>query len=157
MVLSADNQGAVVFVLGVQPLSRVQLFVTHGLPHARLPCPFPSPGVYPNSCPLSRQCHPAISSSVVPFSSHLQSFPASGSFLMSQLFASCGWSIIRALASASVLPMNRCVVPMNKHPRHRCLGWLFPAGTEELTERRGWRCTPVGSSRGRDDVCSAFC
>ena len=52
----------------------------HGLQHARPPCPSPTPGVYSNSCPLSRWCHPTISSSVVPFSSHLQSFPASGSF-----------------------------------------------------------------------------
>ena len=60
----------------------------HGLQHARPPCPSPMPGVYSNSCPLSRWCHPTISSSVVPFSSHLQSFPASGSFQMSQFFAS---------------------------------------------------------------------
>ena len=76
----------------------------HGLPNARLPCPSPSPGVCSNSCPLSQWCHPTISSSVVPFSC-LQSFPASGSFLMSQLFASGGQSI-GASASASVLPMN---------------------------------------------------
>ena len=71
----------------------------------RVPCPSPAPGVYPNSCPLSRWCHPTISSSVVPFSSCLQSFPASGSFPMSQLFAS-GSQSIGASASASVLPMN---------------------------------------------------
>ena len=59
----------------------------HGLQHARPLCPSPTPGVYSNSCPLSRRCHPTISSSVVPFSSHLQSFPASGSFQMSQLFS----------------------------------------------------------------------
>ena len=62
----------------------------HGLQHARLPSPSPTPGVYSNSCPLSRWCHPTISSSVVPFSSCLQSFPASGSFPMSQFFASVG-------------------------------------------------------------------
>ena len=77
----------------------------HGLQHARLPCPAPSPGAYSNSCPLSWWCHPTISSSVVPFSSCLQSFPASGSFLMSQLFTSGGQSI-GASASISVLPMN---------------------------------------------------
>ena len=60
----------------------------HGLQHARPPCPSPTPGVYSNSCPLSQWCYPAISSSVVPFSSHLQSFPASGSFQMSQFFVS---------------------------------------------------------------------
>jgi len=60
----------------------------HGLQHARLPCPSPAPGACSNSCPLSRWCHPTISSSVVPFSSCLQPFPASGSFLMSWLFPS---------------------------------------------------------------------
>ena len=78
---------------------------SHGLQHTRLPCPSPFPGACSNSRPLSRQCHSTISSSVVPFSSCLQSFPASGSFLMSQLFASGGQSI-GASASASVLPMN---------------------------------------------------
>ena len=77
----------------------------HGLQHARLPCSSPTPGVYSNSCPLSRWCHPTISSSVVPFSSRLQSFPASGSFKMSQFFTSGGQSI-RVSASPSVLPMN---------------------------------------------------
>ena len=77
----------------------------HGLQDARPPCPSPTPGVYSNSCPLSRWCHPTISSSVVPFSSHLQSFPASGSFQMSQLFASGGQSI-GVSSSISVLPMN---------------------------------------------------
>ena len=76
-----------------------------GLQHPRLPCPSPSPRACSNSCPLSQWCHPTISPSVVPFSSHLQSFPASGSFLMSQLFASGGQSI-GASASVSVLPMN---------------------------------------------------
>ena len=65
----------------------------HEPQHARPPCPSPTPRVYPNPCPLSRWCHPSISSSVVPFSSHLQSFPASGSFLMSQFFTSGGQSI----------------------------------------------------------------
>ena len=77
----------------------------HGLQHARPPCPSPTPGVYSNSCPLSRGCHPIISSSVIPFSSHLQSFPASGSFPMSQFFTS-GSQSIGASASVSVLPMN---------------------------------------------------
>ena len=76
----------------------------HGLQHARPPCPFPTPRVHPNSCPLSRWCHPTISFSVVPFSSHLQSFPPSGSFQMSQLFASGGRST-GVSASTSVLPM----------------------------------------------------
>ena len=76
----------------------------HGLQLARLPCPSPSPRACSYSCPLSQWCHPTISSSVVPFSC-LQSFPASGSFLMSRLCASGGQSI-GASASASVLPMN---------------------------------------------------
>ena len=75
----------------------------HGLQQARLPCPSQSPRVCPNSFPLSWWCYPTISSSVIPFSSCLQSFPASGSFLTSQLFVSGGQSI---RASASVLPMN---------------------------------------------------
>ena len=78
---------------------------SHGLQHARPPCPSPTPGVYRNSCPLSWWCHPTISSSVVPFSSCPQSFPASGSFQMSQLFTWGGQSI-GVSASASVLPMN---------------------------------------------------
>ena len=77
----------------------------HGLQHARPPCPSPTPGVYSNSCPLSQWCHPTISSSVVPFFSCLRSFPVSGSFPMSQYFASGGQST-GASASASVLPVN---------------------------------------------------
>ena len=77
----------------------------HESQHARPPCPSPTPGVYSNSCPLSRWYHPTISSSVVPFSSCLQSFPASGSFQTSQLIASGGQSI-GVLASASILPMK---------------------------------------------------
>ena len=77
----------------------------HGPQHARPPCPSPTCRVYSNSCPLGRWCHPTISSSVVPFSSPLQSFPASGAFQMSQLFASGGRST-GVSASASVLPMN---------------------------------------------------
>ena len=77
----------------------------HGLQHARLPCPSPSPRSCSNSCPSSQWCHPTNSSSVVPFSSCPQSFPALGSFPMNQLFTWGGQSI-RASASASVLPMN---------------------------------------------------
>ena len=77
----------------------------HESQHARPPCPSPTPGVHPDSRPSSRWCHPAISSSVVPFSSCPQSFPASGSFPMSQFFTSGGQSI-RVSASTSVLPMN---------------------------------------------------
>ena len=77
----------------------------HGLQHARPPCPSPAPGVYSNSYPWSQWCHPTISSSVIPFSSCLQSFPASGSFQMSQFFTSGGQNI-GVSALASVLPMN---------------------------------------------------
>ena len=77
----------------------------HGLQQARFPCPSLSPGVCSNSGPLSKWCHPTISSSVIPFSSCLQSFPASGSLLMSQLFTSGGQSISTS-DSAPVLPMN---------------------------------------------------
>ena len=77
----------------------------HGLQHDRLPFPSPSPRACSDSSPLSWWCHPTISFSVAPFSSYLQSFPASGSFLMSRLLASGGQSI-RASAAASVLPMN---------------------------------------------------
>ena len=75
----------------------------HGPQHARPLCPLPTPRVYSNSCPLNQWCHPTISSSVIPFSSCLQSFPASGSFQMSWLFTSGGQSI---WASASVLPIS---------------------------------------------------
>ena len=77
----------------------------HEPQHARLPCPSPTARVYPNLCPLSQWCHPTISSSVIPFFSWLQSCPASGSFQMSQFFASGGQSI-GVSASASVPPMN---------------------------------------------------
>ena len=80
-------------------------FWPHGLQHASPPCPSPTSGVYPSSCPSSQWCHPTISSSVVPFFSCPQSFPASGSFQMSQLFTSGGQSI-RVSASLTVLPMN---------------------------------------------------
>ena len=83
----------------VQPLSCPTLC------DPRPPCPIPTPGDYPNPCPLSQWCHPITSFSVVPFSSCLQSFPASGSFQMSQLFASGGQST-GVLASTSVLQMN---------------------------------------------------
>ena len=77
----------------------------HELQHARPPCPSPTPGVHPDPCPLSWWCHPTISSSFITFSSCPQSFPASGSFQMSQLFTS-GGQRIGASASTSVLPMN---------------------------------------------------
>ena len=98
----------------VQLSSVTQSCLTLCNQHARHPCPSPTPGVYSNSCPSSRWCHPTISSSVVPFSSHFQPFLLSGSFQMSQFFASGGQSI-GVSASASVLPMN----PQDWSP----LGW----------------------------------
>ena len=101
------------FIMPIALLSSVQFSPSvvsdylrpHESQHARPPCPSPTPGVYPNPYPLSRWCHPAISSSVIPFSSCPQSFPASGSFTMSQLFAWGGQSI-GVSASTSALPMN---------------------------------------------------
>ena len=90
----------------------------HESQHTRPPSPSPTPGVYPNSCPLSQWCHPTISSSVVIFSSCLQSFPVSESFQMSQFFA-LGSQRIGVSASASVLPMNiQGWFPL------RCAGWI---------------------------------
>ena len=94
-------QGSVQFSRSVMSDSLLH----RGLQHIRNPCPSPTPGAYSNSCPLSQWCHPTISSSVVPFSSCLQSFPALGSFQMSQ-FLSSGGQIIGVSASASVLPVN---------------------------------------------------
>ena len=93
-------------------------FWPHGLQHARLPCPSPAPRVYSNSCPLNWWCHPTILSSVIPFSSHLQSFPASGSFPRSHFFASGGQSI-GVSASASLLPMD-----MQDWSPLGCTGWI---------------------------------
>ena len=89
----------------VQWLSRVRLFVTPWTAARQASLSTPFPGVYSNSCPLSQWCHPTVSSSVIPFSSCLQSFPASGSFQMSQFFAS-GGQRIGVSASASVLPVT---------------------------------------------------
>ena len=104
--LCALNAGVLGSISGsVQSLSPTLCDPMNCSKHARLPCPSPTPRVYSNSYPSSWCCHPTISSSVVPFSSHLQSFPASGYFQTSQFFASGGPSI-RVSASASVLPMN---------------------------------------------------
>ena len=90
----------------------------HGLQHTRLPCPSPTPGNYSNWYPSCQWCHPTISSYIIPFSSQLQSFPASESFQMSQFFVSDGQSI-GVLASASVLPMN-----IQDHFPLRWTGWI---------------------------------
>ena len=116
----------------------------HRLQHTRLPCPLPTPRAYSNSCPLSQWCHPTISSSVVPFSSCLQSFPASGSFQMSQFFASGGQNI-GVSASASVLPMN-----MQDWSPLECTGWisLLSEGLSSLLQNH--------SSKASILWCSAF-
>ena len=88
-----------------QLLSHVWLFATPCTAAHRVPCPPPTPIVCSNSCPLIQWCHPTISSSIIPFSSCLQSFPASGSFPMSRFFTSGGQSV-EVSASASALPMN---------------------------------------------------
>ena len=91
-------------ISSVQLVWPINSLPPHGLEHARLPCPLPTPKAFSNSCPLSQWCHPTISSSVIPFS-HLQSFPASGSFPRSQFFTS-GGQRIGVSASVSFLPMN---------------------------------------------------
>ena len=103
------------------------------LQHARPPCPSPTPGVYPNFCPLSWWCHLTISSSVVPFS-YLKSFPTSASFQMSQLFASSGQNI-GVSASTSVLPMNT----QDWFP----LGWTGWISLQSKGLSRGFSNTPV--------------
>ena len=106
------------YLSSVQPLSRVQCFAIPRLQHARLPCPSPTPRVYSDSYPLSLGSHPTIPSSVVPFSSCLQSFPASGPFHMSQFFTSGGQSI-RVSMSASVLPVFLCFCEF------KCINYLL--------------------------------
>ena len=101
-VLSFNKQHSVHLSSVAQSCLNLQ---PQGLQHSRPPCPSPSPGVYSKSYPLSQWCHPIISFSVVPFSSHLQSFSASGSLKMSQFFTSGGQSF-GVSTSASVLPMN---------------------------------------------------
>ena len=95
---------SLVYYLQFSPVLSYSLW-PHGLQYTRLPCPSPTPRAYSNSCLSSRWCHPTISSSVVPFSSRLQSFPSSGSFQMSLFFAP-GGQRNGVSASASVLPMN---------------------------------------------------
>ena len=101
LMFTIIHENSVQFSHSVMPNS----LWTHETQHARPSCPSPNPRVHPNPCPSSQWCHPTISSSIVPFSSCPQSFPVSGSFPMSQLFASGGQSI-GVSASASVLPMN---------------------------------------------------
>ena len=114
----------------------------HGLQHARLPCPSPTLGACSDSCPLSQWCHPTISSSANPFSSCLQSFPASGSFPVNQFFSSGGQSI-GASALASVLPMNiQDWFPLG------CTGWIslqskgLSRAFSNNTVQKHWSFTP---------------
>ena len=112
------------YILDCQFSSVTQSCLTlrpHGLQYARAPCLSPTPRVYSNSCPLSQWCHPTISSSVVPFFSHLQSFPASGSFQMSQFFASGSQILEFHSASASDLPVNI----QDWFPLRWTLRWLY--------------------------------
>ena len=113
----------------------------HELQHARPPCPSPAPRACPNSWPSSQWCHPTISSSVIPFSSCLQSFPASGSFPMSQFYAS-GGQIIGASGSTSVLPMN-------------IQGW-FSSGLTSLISLQSKSLLQHHSSKASILRCSAF-
>ena len=115
----------------------------HGLQHARFPCPSPTAGAYSNSCPLSRWCHPTISSSVIPFSSCFQSFPSSGFFPTSQFFTSGGQSI-GASASASVLQWTRDLFP---------LGWI---GWISLQSKGLLSLLQQHSSKASIFQCSAF-
>ena len=121
---------------------QVQLFATRGLQQARLLCPSPTPGVCSNSCPSSWWCHPTISSSVVPFPSCFQSFPASGSFLMSQFFTSGSQSIG---ASASVLPMNIQLISFR-------IDWFDLLAVQGTLKRLLQHC----SSKESIVCCSAF-
>ena len=105
LLCARDGDNLHTFSLLVQSLITVRLFATPWTAPRRPPCPSPTPRAYSNSCPSKLRCHPTISSTGLPFSSHLQSFPASGSFPMSQFFASGGQSI-GVSASISVLPMN---------------------------------------------------
>ena len=114
----------------------------HESQHARLPCPSPTPGVHSNSCPLSQWCYPAISSSVVPFSSCPQSLPASGSFPTSQLF-SWGGQSTGVSASASVFPMNIQLISF----RIDWLDLLAVQGTlESLLQHHSWKAAILGFS-----------
>ena len=103
--ISLIEKSVILLISSVQSLSRIRLFATPWTAVRRPPCPSPTPRVHPNPCPSSQWCHPAISSSVIPFSSCPHSFPASGSFQMSQLSAWGGQSI-GVSASTSVPPMN---------------------------------------------------
>ena len=133
----------------------------HGPQHTRPPCPSPTPGACSNSCPLSWWCHPTISSSVVPFSSCPQSFPASGSFPVSQFFASGGQSIgVSASASASpsmVLAFNTLfyIQPPKILLQSHWL-WLPCSVTMAVLETQGWRCLLLWSLHCAKPIINAY-
>ena len=131
------------YVQSVQSLSHLSDSLRpHGLWHARPPCPSPIPKACSNSCASSQWCHPTISSSVIPFSFCLQSFPASGSFQISQFFTPGGQST-GASASASVLPMN-------------IQDW-FPSGlTDSILQSKGLSSVFSSSSKASILQCSTF-
>ena len=139
----------------------------HELQHARPPCPSPTPRVHPNPCPLSQWCHPAISSSVVPVSSCSQSFSASGSFPMSQLFTSGGQSI-GVSASVSVLPMNTHDWSHFALVNKLDLGWFLVFYKRSLSTSfcletwtlMGWlreSCVRNSAQNHRDGPCQHLC
>ena len=109
LLWNSFNYFSIVIILQKHPVQFSSVtpdsFWPHGLQHTRLLCPLPPPGACPNSCPLRQWCHPTISSSVIPFSSSLQSFQASGSFPMSQFFDSGGQGI-GVSTSISILPVK---------------------------------------------------
>ena len=115
------------FMFSSVPLVVSDSLQPHGLQHTRLPCPSPTPGACSNSCPLSQWCHPTISSSIVPFSSCLQFYPASESIPVSQFFAS-GVQSISASVSASFLPMNI----QHWIPGEISINWLDPLAVQGI-------------------------
>ena len=133
-----NRQRKAIFILQLFQFSRSVVSDSlrpRGLQHARPPCPSPTPGVHPNSCPSSRWCHPTISSSVAPFSSRLQSFPASGSFPVSQLFASGGQSAGASASATATQPSNRpCTVePLLGGPQEQaCVPGSFPCKAQQF-------------------------
>ena len=120
----------------------------HELQHTRTPCPSPTPWVHPNPCPLCWWCHPTISSAIVPFSSCPQSFPASGSFQMSQFFVSGGQSI-GVSASSSVLPMNT----QDWSP----LGWTCWISLQSKRLSRVFSNTTVSHQRDKNQIHRISC
>ena len=142
-------------VLSIQVLCSVQFSHSvvsdslrpHEPQHARFPCPSPSPGVHSNPCPSSRWCHPIISSSVVPFSSCPQSFPASGSFQMSQ-FSTSGGQIIGVSASTSVLPMNT----QDWSP----LGWTGWISLQSCSPRDSQESSPTPQFKNINSLALSF-